>query len=60
MITKLEYVILGVFTLGILGVVVVTTFAMMWGLLPSLLGVFCLIVCLIALWSISFYIGTRQ
>ena len=57
--TKTEVVLLSVFTAGVLGVMAITIMAAIWGLIPTLLAAFCLIVCIIALWSISFYIGTR-
>lgn len=58
--SKTEWTILSVFTLGVLGVMGITILAAVWNLIPTLLAVFCLIVCVIALWSISFYIGTHS
>lgn len=58
--TKGEYLLLGFFALLVLTLDFVTWFAWHYELIPFLVALFVGIASVLALWSISFYIGVHK
>lgn len=56
----IDRVILGFFTLLVIGFAGLTAILMAIHMIPFLLGVFTLIVCMLALWTIAFYVGANR